>query len=68
MKLVSQLLVDGEDFSTSLISSLNRQSAPSLIHGENGAGKTALLNAILWCATGQTTPSQVLGESPVLLC
>jgi len=28
----------------------------TLIHGENGAGKTALLNAILWCATGQTTP------------
>ena len=28
----------------------------TLIHGENGAGKTALLNAILWCTTGQTTP------------
>ena len=28
----------------------------TLIHGENGAGKTALLNAILWCTTGKTTP------------
>ena len=28
----------------------------TLIHGENGAGKTALLNAILWCTTGRTTP------------
>lgn len=28
----------------------------TLIHGENGAGKTALLNAILWCTTGKTSP------------
>lgn len=28
----------------------------TLIHGENGAGKTNLLNAIFWCLTGAFTP------------
>ena len=28
----------------------------TLIHGENGAGKTNLLNAIFWCLTGSFTP------------
>jgi DNA sulfur modification protein DndD len=28
----------------------------TLVHGFNGAGKTALLNAFVWCLYGQTTP------------
>jgi len=28
----------------------------TVIHGENGAGKTNLLNAIFWCLTGAFTP------------
>jgi DNA sulfur modification protein DndD len=28
----------------------------TVIHGENGAGKTNLLNAIFWCLTGSFTP------------
>jgi DNA sulfur modification protein DndD len=28
----------------------------TIFHGENGAGKTNLLNAIHWCVTGQFTP------------
>jgi DNA sulfur modification protein DndD len=28
----------------------------TVIHGENGAGKTNLLNAIYWCLTGDFTP------------
>ena len=28
----------------------------TVIHGENGAGKTSTLNAILWCLTGQLSP------------
>lgn len=28
----------------------------TVFHGENGAGKTNLLNAIHWCVTGQFTP------------
>ena len=28
----------------------------TLFHGENGAGKTNLLNAVHWCMTGQFTP------------
>lgn len=28
----------------------------TIIHGENGAGKTNLLNALYWCLTGQFTP------------
>jgi DNA sulfur modification protein DndD len=28
----------------------------TVIHGENGAGKTNLLNAIFWCLTGEFTP------------
>jgi len=28
----------------------------TVIHGENGAGKTNLLNAIYWCLTGEFTP------------
>lgn len=28
----------------------------TLFHGENGAGKTNLLNAIHWCFTGKFTP------------
>ena len=32
------------------------QRPVTLIHGENGAGKTNLLNAIYWCVTGQLTP------------
>ncbi len=29
----------------------------TLIHAENGVGKTALLNAIKWCLFGETTPN-----------
>lgn len=28
----------------------------TIIHGENGSGKTNLLNALYWCLTGQFTP------------
>jgi DNA sulfur modification protein DndD len=28
----------------------------TVIHGENGAGKTNLLNALFWCLTGEFTP------------
>lgn len=28
----------------------------TVIHGYNGAGKTALLNAFIWCLYGETTP------------
>lgn len=28
----------------------------TLVHGFNGAGKTALLNAFIWCLYGKTTP------------
>jgi DNA sulfur modification protein DndD len=28
----------------------------TIFHGENGAGKTNLLNAIHWCVTGNFTP------------
>ncbi len=28
----------------------------TLIHGENGAGKTTILNAMYWCLTGRCTP------------
>lgn len=28
----------------------------TIIHGENGAGKTNLLNAVFWCLTGSFTP------------
>jgi len=36
----------------------NRDRNITLIHGFNGAGKTALLNAFIWClyGTGKTTP------------
>ena len=30
--------------------------AVTIIHGENGAGKTNLLNALFWCLTGEFTP------------
>lgn len=29
----------------------------TIIHGENGSGKTTVLNAILWCLTGEVSPS-----------
>lgn len=32
------------------------EQAVTVIHGENGAGKTNLLNAIFWCLTGEFTP------------
>lgn len=32
------------------------QNSVTVIHGENGAGKTNLLNAIFWCLTGEFTP------------
>ena len=38
------------DFST------NPDKPVTVIHGENGAGKTNLLNAIYWCLTGEFTP------------
>jgi DNA sulfur modification protein DndD len=31
-------------------------NAVTVIHGENGAGKTNLLNALFWCFTGSFTP------------
>jgi DNA sulfur modification protein DndD len=33
----------------------------TVVHGYNGSGKTALLNAFIWCLYGQTTPDL---ESP----
>lgn len=32
------------------------EKAVTVIHGENGAGKTNLLNAVFWCLTGGFTP------------
>lgn len=29
----------------------------TIIHGENGSGKTTVLNAVLWCLTGEVSPS-----------
>ena len=34
---------------------LDSQNNVTLIHGFNGAGKTALLNAFIWCLFGKTT-------------
>ena len=36
--------------------STDRQKNVTLIHAENGVGKTTLLNAILWCFYGVATP------------
>jgi DNA sulfur modification protein DndD len=32
------------------------QKSVTVLHGFNGAGKTALLNAFVWCLYGETTP------------
>ena len=37
--------------------SVDDTSHITVIHGENGAGKTTVLNAILWCLTGTVSPS-----------
>jgi DNA sulfur modification protein DndD len=39
-----------------IFSTPNENSSVTVIHGENGAGKTNLLNAIFWCLTGSFTP------------
>lgn len=36
--------------------SIEPGKAVTIFHGENGAGKTNLLNAVYWCVTGKTTP------------
>lgn len=40
-------------------------SAVTIIHGENGSGKTNILNALFWCLTGGFTPR--LKNSEILL-
>ena len=37
--------------------STNEDKNVTLIHAENGVGKTALLNAILWCFFKSFTPN-----------
>lgn len=49
----------------SLEFSTHNEKNITLIHAENGAGKTALLNAILWCFFDETTNN--FNESRVLL-
>jgi DNA sulfur modification protein DndD len=36
--------------------STDREKNVTLIHAENGVGKTTILNAMLWCFYGMTTP------------
>ena len=36
--------------------STERDKNVTLIHAENGVGKTTILNAMLWCFYGMTTP------------
>lgn len=45
--------------------STDKEKNVTLIHAENGVGKTALLNAIRWCFFGETT--QNFKDSKVLL-
>ena len=35
----------------------------TVLHGYNGAGKTALLNAFIWCLYGETTPRPTRGPT-----
>ena len=38
-----------------IIFSTNKEKNITLIHGENGVGKTTILNSILWCLYGKLT-------------
>ncbi|MFT3821700.1 MAG: hypothetical protein QM750_29450 [Rubrivivax sp.] len=58
MKLLSVELVDFRSFygTHQLVLSSEGERKVTVFHGENGAGKTNLLNAIYWCFTGKFTP------------
>jgi DNA sulfur modification protein DndD len=58
MRLISLELCNFRSFFDShrLEFSADEDKRVTIFHGENGAGKTNLLNAVHWCVTGQFTP------------
>lgn len=58
MRLISLELCDFRSFfgEHRLEFSADDDKRVTIFHGENGAGKTNLLNAVHWCVTGQFTP------------
>ena len=58
MRLVSLEIQDFRQFygSQRIEFARDRAKNVTVVHGHNGSGKTALLNAFVWCLYGETTP------------
>lgn len=58
MKLLEMKIVNFRQFAgeQTILFAAERAKNITVIHGYNGAGKTALLNAFVWCLYGKTTP------------
>jgi DNA sulfur modification protein DndD len=58
MRLLSIELSDFRGFygTRRVVLAADDQKRVTIFHGENGAGKTNLLNAVHWCMTGEFTP------------
>jgi len=54
MKIKTLELINFRQLSGKIIMSTDRRKNMTVIHGENGAGKTSILNAFKWCFYGHT--------------
>lgn len=67
MKLIKLVINDFRQFhgKNVIVFSQDKDRSITLIHGENGTGKTTLLNSVLWCFYGRLT-NEIVNKNEII--